>query len=344
MTNWGPASVVRNGQPAAGLRVAVAGAAHWHLPRHVDNLRTAGATFVAVSAHDPAVAAQWADSLECPAVRDTAGIVAARPDLVLAVGRVCDMAAQATILLNAGLPLLAEKPLGLSSAEIAPLAALARQRGVWVSVALVQRYDPLWGILDDLRHQGTLGALTHMHMRIINGPPQRYAAWGSGWMLDRATAGGGGLLNLGIHCMDFFRHLAGGEAAVTGAAISHASHHLPVEDFGAATLRGPDGLVGSVEAGYTYPDVAAGMTRSGENETRIGASQSYLVARDSDVTLYTPQGEHPMPGSRSGNRYKEWIFDSVARFRAGQPPQATIDDCLEAVRLVEAAYQIAGTR
>lgn len=339
MTAWAPAGIARDGTPGEGLRVAVAGASHWHFPRHAHNLRAAGAQIVAVSDPDPEVAARWAGELGCPGVPDAGALLDSRPDLVLALGRVCDMAAQARLLLDAGVPLLAEKPLGLDGDEIAAVAALAATRQSWLSVALVQRYDPLWALLDTLRDAGRLDSLAHLHMRIVNGPPQRYAAWGSGWMLDPATAGGGALLNLGIHGVDYFLHLAGEAVAVSGAAVTSRAHRTAVEEFGALTLRSASGIVGTIEAGYTYPDATAGMTRSGDNEVRLGAAGVYVIARDADAWQVTPEsGEEALPGMRAGDRYRDWMFDSLARFRAGQPPVAGIDACLAAVRAIDTAY------
>ena len=342
MPGWAPDAVVREGQPGAGVRLAVAGASHWHLPRHAAHLREAGATFVAVADADPVVAARWAGELGARAVPDPGAIVETRPDAVLALGRVSDMAAQARTLIEAGLPLLAEKPLGLSAAEVEPLAVLAEARQAWVSVALVQRYDPLWAVLDRLRDGGTLGTLSHGHVRIVNGPPQRYAAWGSGWMLDPALAGGGALLNLGIHGMDYLRRLAADDLAVTGASVSRRAHGQPIEDFGAAILRSASGFVGTVEAGYTYPDASAGMTRQGDNETRIAATGAYVIGRDAEAWLTTAEGEQTLPGGRAGDRYRDWAFDSLARLRSDKPPLAGVDDCLTAVRLVFEAYRAAG--
>jgi predicted dehydrogenase len=345
---WSPEGVTREGEPGQGLRVGVTGASHWHLPRHAQNLREAGATFVAVCDADPETARRWGGELGCPVVPGVAEVAAARPDLVLALGRVSDMAAQATLLLEAGIPLLAEKPLGLRGAEVEQVAALAGARGAWVSVALVQRYDPLWALLDGLRRGASggegadrLGAIAHFHMRIVNGPPQRYTAWGSGWMLRPQTAGGGALLNLGIHGVDAFLHLTGEAPAVAGAALSFAAHRQEVEDFGTVVLRAPGGAVGTVEAGYTYPDASAGMTRSGDNEVRVGASGAYLIARDADVWRVTADGEEVLTGARGGDRYRDWIFDSLARLRDGRAPLAGVQDCLAAVRVLDGAYSAA---
>jgi predicted dehydrogenase len=345
---WAPAAVTRDGAPGQGLRVAVAGASHWHLPRHAAHLSAAGATFAAVSDPDATVARRWAERLGCPAVPQPAALVELRPDLVLALGRVSDMAAQAGVLLGAGIALLAEKPLGLDAAQVAAVDAAVREHGGWVSVALVQRYDPLWGLLDGLQAEGRLGAVAHYHVRIVNGPPRRYAEWGSGWMLDPATAGGGALLNLGIHGVDAFLHLVGdppGPAAVqvTGAAVTARAHGGAVEDYGAVVLRAASGLLGTVEAGYTYPDASAGMTRAGDNEVRLGASGVYLIARDAAVWQITAEGgEEVLPEARAGDRYRDWVFDSLARFRAGRPPLAGVGECLAAVRLLETAYTRAG--
>jgi predicted dehydrogenase len=341
---WAPPSVIRDGTPGEGLRVAVAGASHWHLPRHAKHLGEAGASFAAVYDPDPLVAERWAQALHCPTVPDLATIAEqVRPDLVLALGRVSDMAAQGRLLVEAGLPLLAEKPLGLHGAEVASLAQLGEQRQAWVAVALVQRYDPLWATIDALHDSGRLGEIAHLHVRIVNGPPQRYATWGSGWMLHPATAGGGAMLNLGIHGVDSFLHLTGAPATVAGAALTHQAHHQAVEDFGAITLRASTGAVGTIEAGYTYPDVAAGMTGSGDNEVRLGAARAYLIARDADVVLVTADaGAQIQDGARSGDRYRDWMFDSLARFRAGQRPLVGIEACLAAVRVIDAAYLAAG--
>jgi predicted dehydrogenase len=303
-----------------GLRLAVVGAAHWHMERHVRYLTEAGATLL-----DP--------------VEEVDDALKARPDAVLLLGRVADMAERARRLIGEGMPLLAEKPLGLNPSEVTGVAELAEKKGAWVSVALVQRYDPIWGVLDDLQDEGVLGHVAHAHVRIVNGPPQRYAAWGSGWMLDPATAGGGALLNLGIHGMDYVRHLSGESLEMVGAVVGHRAHGLPIEDFGAATLRGASGFVGTVEAGYTYPDAAAGMTRSGDNETRVAAQGAYLVGRDAELVLVTGGGERAVEGGRAGDRYRDWAFDSLARLRAEKDPVADATDCLEAVKLVFAAYE-----
>ena len=320
--SWAPDGVVRDGQPGMGMRIGVVGAAHWHMERHVRYLTEAGATLL-------------------EAVESVEEVARAKPDAVLLLGRVSEMAERAKQLIVEGMPVLAEKPLGLTPAEVEEVVTLAEKRRAWISVALVQRYDPIWRVLDELSDENVLGNVAYAHVRIVNGPPQRYAAWGSAWMLEPKSAGGGALLNLGIHGMDYMRHLAGERLRVVGAAVGNRAHGLGIEDFGAVTLQGESGFVGTVEAGYTYPDAAAGMTRSGDNETRVAAQGAYVIGRDAEMVLVTGSGERPVEGGRSGDRYRDWAFDSLARRRAEKEPVASVSDCLEAVRLVFAAYAAA---
>lgn len=344
MSAWAASAVVREGRPGAGIRAGIAGASHWHLPRHAKHLAEAGVMFTGVSDPDAEIAARWARELGCPAAASVEELLdKAKPDVVLALGRAVDMAAQAQLLIDAGAGILAEKPLGIDAQEVEAVAQRAASKHAWLSVALVLRYDPLWDILDALNAQGTLGTIAHAHVRLINGPPRRYAEWGSSWMLQQATSGGGAMRNLGIHGVDFFHHLTGEAVGVAGAATTNRIHRLDVEEFGSLLLRSGSGVLGTIEAGYTYPDARAGMTRSGDNEIRVGAGGAYVIARDTDVWVVTAErGEEYLALRRSGDRYRDWVFDSLARWRDGRPALAGVDDCLVAMQVLDHGYKVAG--
>ena len=62
---------------------------------------------------------------------------------------------------------------------------------------------------------------------------QRYRDQDSAWMLNKREAGGGVLLNLGVHGFDLVRLLTGEEPEVIGAITSNAVFGLDVEDYAA---------------------------------------------------------------------------------------------------------------
>src|SRR5207248_1304962 len=108
-----------------------------------------------------------------------------------------------------GVPIVAEKPLGLAAADVDAIADLAESAGAFAAVAFVNRMRAIWDAL--ARLGPAAGPLSHLAVRIINGPPGRYRSWNSGWMLDPARSGGGALHNLGIHGVDAFLALTGAD-------------------------------------------------------------------------------------------------------------------------------------
>jgi len=162
-----------------------------------------------------------------------------------------------------------------------------------------------------------------------------------GWMLDPQQSGGGALRNLGIHGADAFLMLTGGEPySVKGAALHNRIHHRAVEEFGSILLESDSGVIATVEAGYSYASRQAG----GDFEWRIALSDRYLIDRDSTVSSvgFGDSAPEILPNRPQGERYREFGRDTLERLAAGSPPIADLEDCYNAMLLVDRAYEKAG--
>jgi predicted dehydrogenase len=266
-------------------------------------------------------------------------LAATEPDFVFAMGRHVDMPAIGRYLIETGVPCAIEKPLGTSADQVAPLVELDEKRGTFVAVPLTNRYSALWAELDGLERAGRVGTRSHAHFRIVNGPPSRYVRDGVAWMLDPAISGGGPLRNLGIHAVDAFLTYAGGEEVeVLGAAVSSRIYGEQVEEMGAALLRSESGVIGTIEAGYTF----AAMT-GGDFEWRVSASNCYLVERGAELeTVTLDDGQRRRTAiPNQGERYDRFVPDTLARLSASQRPIATIQDCYRAMRVLDEIYRVA---
>jgi predicted dehydrogenase len=144
-------------------------------------------------------------------------------------------------------------------------------------------------------------------------------------MLSRADAGGGALINLGIHGFDLFRYITSEEPSVVSAVTSHAIHKREVEDYAHVTLRTPSGIVFLNEASYTFPGTA------GDQERKLSAQKMFLKA--------TTTGGAP-EGYLSG--WPRVVNECLNRIGRGEPPPATARDCARAVSLIFDAYRMAG--
>ncbi len=321
------------------MRVAIIEAGHWHAGMHLRSFQRAeGVVFVGISDRQPGVAAAFAAEAGGRAFLDHREMLAAvEPDFVIALGRHADMPGIARDLLETGLPFAMEKPAGRSAEEIAPLVELARRQGTFVAVPLVNRYSAMWSELDRLDAAGRVGPRSHFHFRVINGPPLRYEQDGVGWMLDPAVAGGGCLRNVGIHAVDgFLRYIQGEEAEVVGAAISYRVHGAAIEELATALLRSESGIIGTVEAGYSFASMRAG----GDFEGRLASANCYLIDRDDELRVATLDdgGQRRISIPNQGARYDQFGADTLERLRDGRPPIASLEDCYRAVRLIDEIY------
>ena len=321
------------------LRVVVAGAGHWHAARHLDALRALGHTIAGVTDPSREQAERVGAQCKCPWGSDVGDMAdRIKPDLIMGMAVHRDVPALLEQLLETGRPLLLEKPLGRSAAEARPLVEKARRTGQFVAVCFPLRYAILWQRLQELRAAGEYGEVSYASFRIINGSPERYRLDGVTWMLDPALAGGGSLLNIGIHACDAFLRVAGGPVTVLAASCSNRIHRLPIEDYSMATLRSSTGVLGLIESGYSYPALSGG-----DLEWRVVSEQAYLQLGRESFSLRTMAGRHEVlrPPSLL-DLYRIMLEDAIRRLRRGAPPDAGLQDCLEAMELVDAIYAAAG--
>ncbi len=324
------------------MRIAMIEVGHWHAGMHLRSFQLAkDVEIVGVSDHQPGVAAAFSRQSGGAAFERYQDMLkATAPDFVVAMGRHVDMPAIARYVIDAGIPCALEKPIGVSAADLAPLVNLAGERGLFVAVPLINRYSGLWRQLDDLEAAGRVGARSHFHFRVINGPPERYELDGVGWMLDPAIAGGGCLRNVGIHTVDGFLRYTQGEAVeVLGAAISYRVHGAAIEEFCAAVLRSESGVIGTIEAGYSY----ASMKPGGDFECRLAAANCYLVDRNDVLEAATLDDDSARTETIAdqGARYDLFGRDTLARLRDGRPPIASLRDCYRAMRVIDEIYEAA---
>ena len=318
------------------MKLALFGVSHWHAGMHAAAARAAGAEIVAAWDLVAERAAEFAREHRCPAVGAVDEALALRPDLAVIMGRPAGMADLAQRFVAERLPVLVEKPVGVSGAVLRPLAEAAERQGAFVAVALAHRVGPLPGEARALGQAGRLGVLSHSHFRLINGPPERYVKDGCGWVLDPAVGGGGALRNLGIHGIDAFLGLAGEQdVAVEHAAFGRHLHGTPVEDYALVVLRAADGTIGLVEAGYTLASMTGSLFEwrvSARNATLIDTGDRLQVATLDDGQV------RQLEATPLARRYDTLMIDTIDRLRAGRKPAVSLMDHWRAMDLVDRCY------
>ena len=325
------------------MRIAAIEVSHWHSLYDAAYLHVLAAMpdVELVGLHDPSpeVAARRAAVLGNPPVftdhREM--LERTKPDFVVALGEHRRMAQTAHDLLDAGVPFLMEKPMGVNAVQVAGIAEKAAARNAFVAVPLPQRYSPFVARARQLLADGRFGPLSHLYLRLNRPTSARYPAWDSPWMLDPALAGGGCVRNLGSHCFDLFLLLTGEDSTVTAAQLSARALGQPVEDYASVQLRTAGGVLGTIELGNTVPYAGS------DGEFKIAGRDAILIAyHDDTLRLVTSAGEEMTAAPPAAPLYPTAVRDILDHWRRGAPPPVSVHDLVRVVRLIDQAYERAG--
>ena len=198
------------------MRVGLIGAGAIARRAHLPALRAAGAEVVAVcgGAGDSAreLAAEHGVEL-CPDWRSLLGrddvdsVVVATPNAL--------HAEQVLAAIGAGKHVLVEKPMVTSMAEGEQIVAAAAATGSVVMAAHNARFAP---VVVEARELARANEVSALRLALRGGGPRSWSP-GSDWFFDLDLAGGGVLLDLGVHLLDVARFVLDDELEVTACML-----------------------------------------------------------------------------------------------------------------------------
>ena len=212
---------------SVGLQVTAVSA---HNEEHVQ-------TF-ARSHHVPSWDADWRDTC---ARTDVDAVVVATPNSL--------HAEQTLHALACGKHVLVEKPMAINVADGEAMVRAARAADRVLAVGHMWRYREEVLRLRERIASGGLGKVVRTHGYGI------HAGWGpSGWFTDKALAGGGALIDMGIHAIDTARFLLGDPQPVrVQASLGTAYGDYDVDDDGIVVIDWDNGVRSMVECGWWQP-------------------------------------------------------------------------------------------
>lgn len=197
---------------APPVRVGIAGysTASW---LHAGPIRQAGGVVAAVATTRPERKAQAeADNPGVRVVPDLDALLE-QPDLdAIVLGTPSHLHhAHALQVIAAGLPVVVEKPLGVTLAEVREVVDAARTADVPLTVYLQRRWDPSHQVARELVSSGRLGEVFRFEFRWERWVPEPRHRWREE---TPSSQGGGKLLDLGPHMVDLAVQLFGPVEAV----------------------------------------------------------------------------------------------------------------------------------
>ena len=319
------------------MKIAIFDVSHWHFPLYLAPLRDSGIEVIGISDRSAFAGERYAQQLNCRLYETNEELLKADFDFALVFSRHSDMAALAEQLINRGIPFLIEKPCGLNLQQVRRIRQLAEQRNVYVSVPFIIRVSDLAKRLS-ITEGFTPEGFQHFSFRFNVGSVARYEKNGCSWMLDKQQAGGGSLLNVGIHFIDLI-------ASLTGSPITHVSAQarsfradVTVDEQAILTCKNAAGQIGIIETGYLYPS-----TPDDQRDFAFSIAHTATYVRGYADQFFT-KGREQQQGRSIAVEYNTDAYYPVFLRRSwedllkGRQPVAGLREAEHALAVIEAAY------
>lgn len=203
-------------------------------------------TLVAVCGRDASKAQTFAERYAIHPYTDLAEMLhAERLDAVVICTPHPQHAENALVALNAGVPVLVEKPMAINLADCDRMIEAAAKNHVALGVVSQRRwYEPVQRVKAAIE-AGKIGAPILGLVQVLGWRSAEYFAMDA-WRGTWEGEGGGVLVNQAVHQLDLFQWFMGPIVEVYGAWANFNHPTIEVEDTAVAVLRFQNGALGNI--------------------------------------------------------------------------------------------------
>ncbi|MCH1639954.1 Gfo/Idh/MocA family oxidoreductase [Paenibacillus timonensis] len=255
--------------------------------------------------------------------------------------------------LRAGKHVLCEKPAARTYAEALEMQKVQHETGKILNIGVVNRYNESVNRIKKMIQNGELGELYHVYASFRS---HRSIPGLGGAFTTKAIAGGGALIDWGVHFLDIVMYCAGDPKpkTVTGQAYSKLGKDMANYTY-LKMWAGPPDYSGT----YDVDDFVTALIRTegptislnGAWAQNIGVEEMFIdflgdkggirLNYGGDFTFYTATDgalTETTPKFTSGNMYQQEIDGFLECIQTGEKQPSHIDTVILSSRIIQAIY------
>jgi UDP-N-acetylglucosamine 3-dehydrogenase len=230
----------------------------------------------------------------------------------------------------AGKHVLVDKPMACTTSDADEMIAAAAEHRVVLVPFHNTRFVLPFVAAQRFVAAGRLGEVTGFRAAFGHAGPQTWAPRAE-WFFDAGQAGGGCLIDLGVHIVDLVRCVTGDDITAVSALLNGRRGDVETDAQLLARLRG--GAIGTIQASWSSP--------SGPDHqlTVIGRDGTLHLDNRTPLTFIDRRGERErveLPDTTSSP-----LAELVAGIEGVRRPSVTAADGRAAVAVVQSAYRSA---
>jgi predicted dehydrogenase len=253
-----------------------------HIQRILENpsMELAGIIDPSVTAKEYAIslhARYFTDLSDCVRKVSLDGLIIATPNR--------SHVANGLVAVEAGIPMLVEKPISHDLASALKLVEAAEEAGIPILVGHHRRHSPLIREAKRIVASGRLGRVLAVSGFCLFRKPANYFEGEHAW---RGEAGAGVMLINLVHAIDDLRNLVGDIAGVQAAA-SNATRGLAVDDTAAVLLHFASGALGTLTISDAVASPWSWEMTSHENDAFPNTDEFCYLVAGTEASLTVPR-------------------------------------------------------
>jgi len=258
-------------------------------------------------------------------------------------------ASQVRAAIKAGKHILVEKPVAATSAESKALCDEAASKGLLMATGLMMRFNTYHQQIKKLIADGKLGQVVSCNALFSCWYPDMPG----NWRQSKATAGGGAMTDMGIHCLDLIEYITDSKIVKVGGLAETMTFKYDVEDASSALFKLSCGAFGTVDAYFNIPDEAVkwrlefyGTKGSIITEGTIGqmdGGDAYAILTGGDKAYDATQDRNETGAVKLsgelGNIYAREIASFSDSILNGTPVEVPAYDGARIQKVIEKIYE-----
>lgn len=309
------------------------------------------ATLTAVMDVKDGVAEKIAKKYDCKYFCDNTEELVKNPevDAVYIASPVVFHAEAARLAADYGKHILIEKPIAFTSEEGRELVEYCEKKGVKIAAGFMMRFASHVQNMKNAVAEGKIG-------KVVSGYSQ-FTLWlpkeEGNWRQEKAKAGGGCLMDMGVHCIDLLEYITGYRVTHVAGMNETISFDYDVEDTSTVLLRMEGGAQCVVQTNFNIPDEASkwrlelfGMKGRLLGDTIIGQNDGgklNAVFIEKNLAYNATQNHCDDTGvyldAEYGNMYTREIESFCDSLINNKPLEVPASDAVHVQEIIEKAYR-----
>ncbi|MBR6633933.1 MAG: Gfo/Idh/MocA family oxidoreductase [Clostridia bacterium] len=255
---------------------------------------------------------------------------------------------QAIAAADAGKDILLEKPVGLTVAEAEEIAEYCDKKGVKLGVGFMMRFHAYHQKIKELVSSGMIGEIVSARAQFTCWYPEMENCWRQ----DMKLAGGGAMMDLGVHSVDLIRYITGLNVIEAAGFVGNQIFKYSVEDAGGVIMRLENGAIAYVDSNFNIPDSAAkcklefygtkGSIFAQGTMSQVEGGEVEILCSDPSLSYDANQNRDTFNAAQVmvefGNMYTKEITEFGKAVAGERDIPITVQDAIASQKVIESAY------